>query len=170
MQSYTDTAPGIAPGGTYFYRLRAFNSAGDSGTSNVAIISIPLAPPAPTVPEPPLVPESQSSIVIGVTASTITLRWQGNAGDADVYTGLQYDILRSVDQGAYSLVATLPPASADPPTIYESSDTDVTPNTDYEYRVEAVDVSGNNGFIGVTCPPRRRYRRVWSIRSSTTMP
>ena len=43
--SFTDTATGLAAaGGTYYYRIRAYNSAGDSGNSNVASVTIPLAP------------------------------------------------------------------------------------------------------------------------------
>ena len=165
LASYVDTAPGIAPGGTYYYRLRAFNSAGNSGNSNVAIASIPLAPPKPTVPQPPLVPDPQTSIVVDISSTTISLRWQDNAGEADVYTGLEYDILRSVNQGAFSLVATLPPASAAPPTIYEWTDTNLTPNTFYEYHVEAVDVSGHNDFVGanattLTSPPSLIYSQL----------
>src|SRR5262249_23709378 len=48
INSYTDTAPGLAPGNRYYYRIRAFNSAGDSGNSNTASVLIPLAPPKPT--------------------------------------------------------------------------------------------------------------------------
>ena len=165
LASYIDSAPGIAPGGTYYYRLRAFNSAGNSGNSNVAVASIPLAPPKPTVPQPPLVPDPQTSIVVDISSTTISLRWQDNAGEADIYTGLQYDVFRSVNQGSFNLVATLPPASHNPPTLYQWTDTNLTPNTYYEYHVEAVDVSGHNDFVGasattLTLPPSLIYSQL----------
>jgi hypothetical protein len=42
--AFTDSATGLAPGGTFYYRLRAFNTAGDSANSNTAAVAIPLAP------------------------------------------------------------------------------------------------------------------------------
>ncbi len=46
--SFTDAAAGLAPGGTFYYRIRAFNSAGASANSNTAQVTIPLAPPKPS--------------------------------------------------------------------------------------------------------------------------
>src|SRR5262249_9884570 len=69
-----------------------------------------------------------------------------------------YQILRAVNHGSFSLVATLPPTSRTPPSTYEWSDTNLTPGTDYEYHIIAFNVSGNNDFAGVnavtiTLPP-----------------
>ena len=73
--AFTDTASGLAPGGTFYYRLRAYNSAGDSDNSNTASVTIPLAPPKPSDQQ-----------VTDVTKTSIDMSWQDNAGhDADGY-------------------------------------------------------------------------------------
>ncbi|MGH7222494.1 MAG: fibronectin type III domain-containing protein [Gemmataceae bacterium] len=41
--SFTDTANGLTPGGTYYYRLRAFNAAGSS--ANTAAVAVTIPPP-----------------------------------------------------------------------------------------------------------------------------
>jgi hypothetical protein len=141
--SFTDVATGLAPGSTFYYRLRAFNTAGDSANSNVAAVFIPLAPPKPT-----------DAAVAGVGTDHIDLTWTDNAGtQADSYV-----ILRSVNGGTLTNYATLPAASAAPPSTYNWTDTGVVPGTGYEYHIEAVNVSGNNDFIGanaitLTLPP-----------------
>jgi hypothetical protein len=141
--SFTDSATGLAPGGTYYYRIRAYNSAGDSGNSNVASVTIPLAPPAPT-----------NQQVTNVTTSEIDLSWQDNAGR--LANG--YKILRSVNGGSFSQVASLPPTSRTAPSSYTWADTNLTPGTFYEYHIIAYNISGNNGFADIsattiTLPP-----------------
>jgi fibronectin type 3 domain-containing protein len=141
--SFTDTATGLAPGGTFFYRIRAFNTAGDSANSNVASVTIPVAPPKPT-----------DALVTGVTTSEIDLSWTDNAG----ILATNYIILRSANGGTFTNYATLPAASATPPSTYTWADTGVVPGTAYEYHIEAVNTSGNNDFVGanavtITLPP-----------------
>ncbi len=133
VSSYTDTATGLAPGGTFYYRLRAFNDAGDSANSNVAAVSIPLAPPRPS-----------NALVTNVTANEIDLSWTDNDGrSAD-----GYKIFRALNGGTFTLVATLPALNATPPSTYRWSDTGLSPGTFYEYHIEAFNVSGNNDFTG----------------------
>ncbi len=132
--SFIDTYTGLAPGNTYYYRLRAFNAAGNSGYSNVANITIPLAPPTPT-----------NQMVTGVSATEIDISWQDNAG----HLADGYHILRSVNHGSFSVAATLPPTSRSAPSTYAWSDTNLTPNTYYEYHIVAFNISGNNDFAGV---------------------
>src|SRR4029077_11683467 len=114
--TFTDTATGLAPGSTFYYRLRAFNSAGDSGNSNVASVTIPLAPPKPT-----------NQQVTDVTTSEIDMSWQDNAGHA----ADGYKILRAVNHGIFIQVATLPPTSRTPPSTYLWADTNLTPGYFY---------------------------------------
>jgi hypothetical protein len=141
--SFTDTTTGLAPGNTFYYRLRAYNSAGDSGNSNVASVTIPLAPPKPT-----------NQKVTNVTTTEINMSWQDNAGhQAD-----GYKILRAANHGSFTQVATLPPTSRTPPSTYTWSDTGLSAGTYYEYHIIAYNISGNNDFAGVnattlTLPP-----------------
>ena len=131
--TYTDTAQGLAPGTTYYYRLRATNAAGASGNSNVAIVSIPVAPPKAT-----------NAAVAKVTTSEIDLTWTDNAGRAA--TG--YLIERQVNGGTFANYAYLPASNATPPSTYTWNDTGLTPGTAYEYHILAYNTSGNNDFVG----------------------
>jgi fibronectin type 3 domain-containing protein len=135
INSFVDTAAGLAPGTTYYYHLTAFNGAGDSGTANVSSVTIPFAPPVPT-----------SLQVIGVAPTEVDLSWTDHAG----HQANDYVILRSIDGGSFTQVATLPPTSRTPPSTYEWSDTGLTPGNNYTYTVEAVNVSGNNGAATVS--------------------
>jgi fibronectin type 3 domain-containing protein len=141
--TFTDTATGLAPGNTFYYRLRAYNAAGDSGNSNTASVLIPLAPPKPT-----------NQQVTNVTTSEIDMSWQDNAGhQAD-----GYHIYQAVNHGTFTLVASLPPTSRPAPSTYLWSDTGLTPGFFYEYHIIAYNVSGNNDFAGlnattITLPP-----------------
>src|SRR5262249_40549255 len=102
--SFTDTANGLAPGSTFYYRIRAFNNAGESANSNIASVKIPLAPPTPS-----------DAHVVDATTTSLDLTWTDNAGPlAD-----EYDILRAVNHGAFTLYAIIPPPSAAPPSDYE---------------------------------------------------
>lgn len=134
INTYTDTATGLAPGGTYYYRLRAFNSAGDSGNSNAAPLTIPVAPPKPT-----------NQILTSVTPTEIDFSWQDNAGHA----ADGYNILYAVNGGGFSLLASLPPTSRPAPSTYSYSATGLTPGNFYEFHIVAFNSSGNNDFAGV---------------------
>src|SRR5205823_11603730 len=141
--SFPDTYTGLAPGNTFYYRLRAYNAAGDSSNSNVASVAIPLAPPKPT-----------NQQVTNVTTTEIDMSWQDNAGHA----ADGYKILRAINHGTFSQVATLPPTSRTPPSTYLWADMNLTPGYFYEYHIIAYNVSGNNDFAGVnattiTLPP-----------------
>ena len=132
--SFTDTYSGLAPGVIFYYRLRAYNAAGDSGNSNVVSITIPVAPPKPT-----------NQQVTNVTTTEIDISWQDNAGhQAD-----GYHILRAVNHGSFTQVASLPPTSRTPPSTYTWSDTNLTPGTYYAYHIIAYNVSGYNDFAGI---------------------
>jgi hypothetical protein len=132
--SFTDTTLGLAPGSTFYYRLRSFNAAGDSGNSNVASVTIPLAPPKAT-----------AQTIVTVSATSIDITWTDNAG----HSASGYDILRAANMGIFSVVASLPPTSRPAPSGYGYTDTNLTPGTFYEYHIEAVNTSGHNDFAGV---------------------
>ncbi|HWE02877.1 MAG TPA: fibronectin type III domain-containing protein [Tepidisphaeraceae bacterium] len=131
--SFTDTAAGLAPGNTFYYRLRAFNAAGDSGDTNAASVAIPDAPPTPT----------DASITL-IKTNEIDLAWTDNAG----HLATSYEIQRSTNGGVRTTVASLPPTSRDAPSGYSWNDTSVTPGNKYDYHIVAVNSSGNNDFAG----------------------
>jgi hypothetical protein len=141
--SFTDTAAGLAPGSTFYYRLRAFNNAGDSANSSPASVTIPLAPAKPT-----------NAVVTDVSTTDIDLSWTDNAGINAQY----YAILREVGNTGFIDYIHLPPLHTTPPSTYTWSDTGLTPRTYYEYHIEAVNTSGHNDFVGtnavtLTSPP-----------------
>ena len=68
--TYTDTS--VTPGTTYFYRVRAINSAGTSGYSTEV---------GANVPTPPIAPSAAQATL--VTATEIDLAWQDNSNNED---------------------------------------------------------------------------------------
>jgi hypothetical protein len=132
--SYTDTATGLVPGSTFYYRIRAVNAAGPSGNSNIAQVTIPLAPARPT-----------NAVILGVSQTEIDISWTDNAG----HTASGYRIDRRIGSGTFTTVAVLPPTSRRPPSTYFWSDTGLTPGTAYEYHISAFNVSGANDSAGV---------------------
>ncbi|MFL5241324.1 MAG: fibronectin type III domain-containing protein [Gemmataceae bacterium] len=141
--SFTDSAAGLTTGGTYYYRLRASNAAGDSANSNVATVTIPLVPAAPTNPQ-----------VVNATTGELDLTWTDNAGA----NAANYIILRSVNHGAFTTYATLPGKTGAPPSTYSWNDTGLSAGTFYDYNIEASNTSGTSSVIDanattLTLPP-----------------
>ncbi len=133
--SFVDTASGLVAGGTYYYRIAAYDSAGTSGESNIANVTITL-PPA----------QGTNAIITGVSTSEIDMTWQDNAGNSA--TG--YNILRATNDGGFVLVATLPAASATAPSTYTWADTSITPGNYYQYRIEAYNDFGYSGYASLS--------------------
>lgn len=85
--SYVDA--GLGSGATYYYRVYAYNGAGSSPYSNVAMgqtqASSPVPPPttatAPSAPANPSPADGEN----GVNANNVTLAWSGNGQSYDVY-------------------------------------------------------------------------------------
>jgi fibronectin type 3 domain-containing protein len=139
VSSFTDSVTGLVPGGTYYYRIRANNTAGSSANSNVASATIPQSPAKPT-----------NAIVQNVTATEVDLAWTDNAGrNAD-----GYNVYRATNHGAFTLYAVLPALNASDmeggpqSTTYGWVDTGVQPGTFYEYHIEAYNIAGYNDFAG----------------------
>ena len=108
---YEDT--GLMPGTSYYYRIKAKNSNGDSGYSNIAGATTPAAVAVPAAP---------TDLAAAATSSTaIHLSWTDNA---DNETGIKIERSTS-STGVFSQIGT---AAADA-TSYDS--TGLTPGTIY---------------------------------------
>jgi regulation of enolase protein 1 (concanavalin A-like superfamily) len=127
---FSDTSL-LTPGTTYFYRVRATNTVGDSANSNVASATtdVPTAPAAPS-----------NLVATSVNSTTISLSWTDNASNE---TG--FIIERSPDGlSGWTQIAT-PAADA---TSYSNS-LGLDPNTTYYYRVRATNAVGDSGNSNV---------------------
>jgi autotransporter-associated beta strand protein len=126
---YTDTAAGMSPGGTYFYKIQASNSSGLSSSSNTATVTIPQVPPTPT---------DAAAVQNG---NFIDVSWVDHAGPY----ALGYQIFRGIDGGPLTLYMNLPETSDPPPTTQGFTDTGVVLGHTYAYQIVAHNVSGFSG-------------------------
>src|SRR5207249_2597879 len=108
-----------------YYRVRATNSGGDSTYSN--------APNAATLPNAPASPTGL--LASAASSSQIDLAWTDNANNE---TG--FKIERSPDNLAWSQIATVAA------NVATYSNTGLTPNTTYYYRVRATNTGGDSAY------------------------
>lgn len=126
--TYSDT--GLTPGTVYYYRLVAFNAAGNSAYSNEFNITTPSVPATP-------------SNLTGTPVSTtqLNLSWTDNAGNE---TGFRLE-RRIGTGGSWTLVSNTIAANQ---TSY--SDSGLTPGTQYYYRLLAFNTWGNSAYSNLT--------------------
>jgi titin len=124
VKAFADT--NLVGGTQYFYRVRAFNTGGNSGYSNEAN--------AKTFPNAPAAPTALAATVAG--GDQVTIAWQDNSNDED---GFKVESKLGAE-GTYTQVATVGPNV----TNYES--TDLTEGVTYFYRVRAFNVGGNSAY------------------------
>ncbi|HEY2784413.1 MAG TPA: FG-GAP-like repeat-containing protein, partial [Fimbriiglobus sp.] len=139
----TSTGPtfddsGLAPGTNYFYRVQATNAVGDG----------PYSPEIPAT-TPNLAPTPTGSGTDAVTPSSVALHWTDNAGNED-----GFQIFRSVNQGTFSLLVSLPPDTAPAPSTDTYTDTGLTAGTRYDYHIQAYNLAGYSDFAGVSTATR----------------
>lgn len=121
--AYADT--GLPASTTFLYRVRAFNSLGYSDYSNTA--------QAATQDGPPAAPSGLSAAA--VSSAQINLTWTDNANSE---TGFKVE--RSSNGGKWVQIATVNANT----TSY--SNTGLSRNTSYSYRVRAYNAAGNSGY------------------------
>lgn len=136
--SFSDT--GLSAGVTYWYRVFAYNSAGDSLPSNIAsattLTSLPLAPsnlaatPSELSPNPPYV----------------VLTWTDNAANEDGFVVERAQETNGVI-GAYVQIALLGPSAGMGGSLLYVDNT-VEPKMTYWYRVAAYNTFGFSDFAG----------------------
>ncbi|MEI7910168.1 MAG: fibronectin type III domain-containing protein [Verrucomicrobiota bacterium] len=121
--------PSLTPGTSYYYRVRATNSAGDSTYSNDAIALTPVQPNMPT-----------GARASSVSANQINMTWIDNANNED-----NYRVLRKITSASnYAIIATLPPNT----TSY--LDTGINPGVTYDYHIQASNLAGYSDFSAFT--------------------
>ena len=119
--SYSDTT--ATEGNTYYYQIRAFNSNTNSTYSNETFVTIPLTAP------------SLRAVTV-ISSSQIDFSWIDNSNGE-----LGFDIERSVITNTnYSLLATVGE------NIISYSDTGLTNNMTYYYRIRAYNTSENSTY------------------------
>lgn len=134
--SYTDSS--CSPDTKYWYEIKAKRDLNESNVSNVASTkTLPIG-------SPPSSPSNLQGTVINCTQ--IDLTWQDNSGDETNF------IVERKKEGdcCFSVKATLPSNT----TVY--SDTTLSANTKYYYRVKAKNSFGDSGYsneINLTTPP-----------------
>ena len=120
----TYSATGLASGTKYYFRVRAYNAAGNSGYSGVASATtkdtIAAAPSALTA--------------TAVNDDVINLAWTDNSGNEDGFR-----VYRSTDGTNFTSIATVGI------NVKTYSNTGLTGNRKYWYRVYAYNTAGNSG-------------------------
>jgi len=130
VTSYQDT--GLTCETIYYYRVRAYNSAGDSVYSNLASASTQAC--SGNTPNTPAAPSNLQATA--VSTSQINLTWIDNSDNEDGFKIEQ----KTGAGGTYTLIKT---ASANT-TSY--SDTSLSSSTTYYYRIYAYNTTGNSGY------------------------
>ena len=138
MTSYSNT--GLTASTSYSYRVRAYNAAGDSGYSNTASAVTQAAPALPAAPT--------NLAATAVSKSQINLTWTDNATNE---TGFRIERCKGSTCTNFALIATVGA------NVTSYSNTGLSANTTYRYRVRAYNASGNSGYsnIAAATTPRR---------------
>lgn len=123
VTTYTDEAP--AEFTKYYYRVRAKNSGGNSGYSNIANATTKSLPP-----------ESPTSFKVkDISSNSVGLSWTDNSNKE---TG--FELERSLDGVTFSLLTDLPANTE------SYTDIGLSPMTSYYYRVRATGVPVNSDY------------------------
>jgi len=150
VRTYQNT--GLAANTTYCYRVRAYNSAGNSGYSN--------EPCATTGGQPPVAPSNLSATA--VSSSQINLSWQDNSNNE---TGFKIE-RKTGAGGTWSEIATVGAG------VRTYQNTGLAANTTYCYRVRAYNSAGNSGYSNEPCAttgcPTQKILSVTAIRQEQT--
>ena len=144
VTAYNNT--GLSVSTTYRYRVRAFNSGGNSGYSNESEATTFPPPPAPNPPS--------DLTAAAVSYSRINLAWIDNSDNE-----VGFRILRCQGAGCFDFGAV----AAVGPNTTDYSDIGLTENTIYRYQIEAFNASGSaysnvaEATTPLSNPPTARY-------------
>ncbi len=134
----TYSVTGLTPETDYFYRVRAYNSGGTSGNSNIIdVTTLPNNPGAPV-----------ATAATNVTQTSFDANWDSVSGAFAYYLDV------STDNGFNNMISGYDNLNVGNVTTYPV--TGLSPNTQYFYRVRAENnggISGNSNVITVTTLP-----------------
>lgn len=144
--------------GSYFYRVQAYNTLGNSVYSNVTSKTLESIPEEPT-PEGPSAPTGLTATVIG--DDLIRLSWTDTSINE---TGFRVD--KSVDDVTYFNIATLPAGTI----TYDDENLN---QGIYYYRIQAYNLVGNSNYSNVAnaiivAPPEQLYT-IFTLDDSTVI-
>jgi N-acetylmuramoyl-L-alanine amidase len=134
------TSSGLSAGTQYCFRVRAYNSAGDSGYSNEPCTNTSMPPPQrPNVP---------SNARLGnATTNSMTFYWNDNSNNEQ-----GFKVERRQNGGGWSHIATVGASS----TSYTSSG--LNSGTQYCFRVRAYNSAGDSGYSNEPCATASKKR------------
>ena len=125
VTTYSDT--GLSEDTTYYYRVRAYNDAGDSSYSNEDSAATPIL----TLPNAP-----SNLVATAISSGRIDLSWWDNSPNED---GFKIE-RKAGAEGSYRQIATL---GAD---ITTYSDVGLIDSTTYYYRMRAYNDAGHSSY------------------------
>ena len=124
---------GLTPGTEYCYRVRAINAAGSSAYTAVRCATTESSITSPSAPT--------GLVATAVSLSEVDLSWADNS---DNETG--FEVEWSSNGGATFALLTVAPVNSE-----EYTHVGLTPNTQYCYRVRAINAAGKSGYTAVQC-------------------
>ncbi len=130
VTSFSNT--GLTASTSYSYRVRAYNTDGESGYSNTASAA---TPPAAGVPNAP-----SNLTATAVSRSQIDLAWADNAGNE---TGFIIERGKGSSGTDFTRIATVGA------NVTRYSNSGLAANTAYRYRVYAYNASGTSGYSNI---------------------
>ena len=134
VTAYSDSA--LAAQTVFRYRVLAFNAVGNSSFSNIAETTTSAAPPPP--PQPPSAPGNLTASAI--SHSQINLGWSDNSGNED-----SFRLQRCTGSGCSNFLEIAAPGA----NVTTYSDSGLTPQTLYRYRVLAFNAVGDSSFSNI---------------------
>jgi hypothetical protein len=131
---------GLEANTTYFYRVRAYNSVDDSSYSNTANDTTQALPALPNAPS--------NLTATAVSSSQINLTWADNSNNE---TGFKIERCKGSSCANFAQIATVGA------NVTSYSNTHLSRNSTYKYRVRAYNTAGNSGYsnIATATTPRR---------------